>query len=432
MKCKDFCLFSALLIVMLLSISCKQTVTQEIVPTTSAITTATVQSSSENKTNSDALTTISTSSLGFKFPNASNVENRFGVQDAFPGLQFSRLLDLENSGNGSGHIFIVEQKGRINIIETTPSVRSELFLDISSHIDSSSNEMGLLGLAFHPLFKENGLFFVNYTTSNSTVISSFNVDPNNPNIANPASEKIILTFPQPYTNHKGGKLAFGSSDNYLYLGVGDGGSEGDPQGNGQKLNTLLGKILRIDVNKKDAGLNYSMPPDNPFTGNSNGYREEIYAYGLRNPWRFSFDPLTGFLWVGDVGQDRIEEIDLVNKGKNYGWNIMEGTQCYNPSTGCNTNGLELPVYEYSHSLGDAIIGGFVYHGKEFPVLQGAYIYGDYGSGSIWGLWYKEGSSPKNFTLAKTNLHISSFGLDENNQLYITALDGKIYTLMLLQ
>jgi len=414
---------------MLLSISCRQAATQETMTTTSVTTTASMPDSTETKNTSGGLITTSTVSQSFKFPNASDAENRFGVQDAFPGLQFNKPLALENAKDGSGRIFVVEQDGRINIIETAPSIRSELFLDISSRVDSSSNEMGLLGLAFHPLFKENGLFFVNYTTSNSTVISSFNVDPNNPSIADPASEKIILTFTQPYTNHKGGKLAFGPDDNYLYMGVGDGGSGGDPQGNGQNLNTLLGKILRIDVNKKDAGLNYSIPSDNPFTGTGKG---EIYAYGLRNPWRFSFDPLTGFLWAGDVGQNKMEEIDIINKGKNYGWNIMEGSLCYNPPSGCNTDGLELPVYEYDHSLGEAIIGGFVYHGKEFPILEGAYIYGDYGSGSIWGLWYQEGNSPKNFTLTKTNLNISSFGLDENNQLYITALDGKIYTLKLLQ
>ena len=411
---------------MLLSISCKQAAIQG---TTSATTTASVPSSTETKNTSDGLTTTSVTSQGFKFPNAADVENRFGVQDAFLNLKFNRLLALENAKDSSGRIFVVEQKGRINIIETTPSIKSELFLDISSRVDSSSNEMGLLGLAFHPLFKENGLFFVNYTTSNSTVISSFNVSPNNPNTADPASEKIILTFAQPYANHKGGKLAFSPADNYLYIGVGDGGSEGDPQGNGQNLNTLLGKILRIDVSKKDAGLNYSIPANNPFIGTGKG---EIYAYGLRNPWRFSFDPLTGFLWVGDGGQNKMEEIDIVNKGKNYGWNIMEGSLCYNPPSGCNTNGLELLVYEYDHSLGDAIIGGFVYHGKEFPMLEGAFIYGDYGSGSIWGLWYQEGNSPENFLLAKTNLNISSFGIDENNQLYITALDGKIYTLKLLQ
>jgi Glucose/sorbosone dehydrogenases len=432
MKCKYFCLFSALLIIILLSISCKQTATQEIIPATSVTTTASVQSSLENKNTSSEPTTTSTTSQAFKFPNSSDVENRFGVQDAFPGLQFKRSIDLLNAGDGSGRIFVVEQAGKINVIENPSTPKSALFLDITKRVDSSGNEMGLLGLAFDPLFKENGLFYVNYTTSNSTVISSFNIDPNIPSIADPSSEKIILTFPQPYTNHKGGKLAFGPSDNYLYIGVGDGGSEGDPQGNGQKLSTLLGKILRIDVNKKNTGLNYSIPQDNPFTGNSKGYRQEIYAYGLRNPWRFSFDPQASLLWVSDVGQDRMEEIDLVDKGKNYGWNIMEGTLCYNPASGCNTNGLELPIYEYDHSLGDAIIGGYVYHGKELPVLEGAYIYGDYGSGTIWGLWYKEGNSPKNFTLAKTNLHISSFGIDESNRLYIISLDGKIYTLKLLQ
>ena len=210
--------------------------------------------------------------------------------------------------------------------------------------------------------------------------------------------------------------------------MGDGGSGGDPYGNAQNKTSLLGKILRIDVDSPSAGRNYGIPADNPFDGNTLGFREEIYAYGLRNPWRFSFDPANGRLWIGDVGQSQREEIDIADKGKNYGWNIMEGTLCYSPSSGCNETGLELPVWEYSHDQGNAVIGGFVYHGALLADLDNAYIYGDYGSGKIWSLWYNAAGNLTNVLLADTNLAITSFGLDEKDELYMTAFDGKIYTL----
>jgi glucose/arabinose dehydrogenase len=431
MKVKIFFLLAVFLVSIFLLISCKQTTvvqgtSKETVPATSA------QSSEGITTTSGETATIITGSQGFHFPNASDVENRFTIQDAFVGLKFNRPLDFQNAGDGSGRVFIVEQGGQIYVIENKPSIKAEVFLDISSRIDNSGNEMGLLGLAFHPDFRENGLFFVNYTNSTSTVISKFKIDAGNPNRADPSSEEIILTFIQPYPNHNGGQLAFGPADGYLYIGVGDGGSAGDPNGNGQNCNTLLGKILRIDINKKDPGLSYGIPPENPFAKNSQGKREEIYAYGLRNPWRFSFDLQSGRLWAADVGQDKVEEIDLIDNGKNYGWNIMEGSLCYNPISGCNTSGLELPVYEYQHPLGDAITGGYVYNGQKLPVLYGAYIYADYGTGLIWGLWYQEGNKPQNFTLANTKLNISSFGIDESNELYLTAFDGKVYNLNLLK
>jgi glucose/arabinose dehydrogenase len=430
MKVKFLFLLTVFLVSVFLLISCKQKIvvqdtSKETIPATSA------QSSEGNTTNSAETTTTIDSNV-FRFPNASEVEKRFTIQDVFPGLKFKRPLELQKAGDGSGRVFVVEQGGQIYVIENKPLIKAELFLDISNRIDNSGNEMGLLGLAFHPDFKKNGLFFVNYTNSTSTVISKFKTDPSNLNRADPSSEEIILTFAQPYSNHNGGQLAFGPNDGYLYIGVGDGGSGGDPHGNGQNCSTLLGKILRIDINKKDPGLNYSIPPDNPFVNNSQDKREEIYAYGLRNPWRFSFDPQSGRLWAADVGQDRVEEIDLIDKGKNYGWNIMEGSLCYNPSSGCHTSGLELPVYEYRHPLGDAITGGYVYSGQKLPVLHGAYIYSDYGTGLIWGLWYEAGNKPQNFTLANTKLNISSFGIDENNELYMTAFDGKVYNLKLLK
>jgi glucose/arabinose dehydrogenase len=293
----------------------------------------------------------------------------------------------------------------------------------------SGGELGLLGLAFDPRFNETGYFYVYYTADNPlrSVISRFSVSPSNGSLADANSEEIVLQVLQPNSNHKGGQIAFGP-DGYLYIGLGDGGGEGDPLGNGQNLSTLLGKILRIDTESASGGLNYSIPRDNPFAGNTKGYRAEIYAYGLRNPWRFSFDPVTGRLWVGDVGQDRMEEIDIVQNGINYGWNIMEGSLCYFPPSACNQSGLELPVWEYNHSLGYAVTGGFVYRGTAFPDLAGAYVYGDYGSGRIWALRYN-GSGPRlNTEIADTGLNIPSFGLDPHNELLICAFDGNIYKL----
>lgn len=383
----------------------------------------------EEEVSSDGGEEEAISDAGSLFPEADEVENRFTFQDAFQGVTFTRPLDLQNAGDGSGRLFIVEQGGRISVIDTSSfETSAALFLDISDRVDDSGNEMGLLGLVFHPDFKSSGSFFVNYTDGNSTVISRFTIKSDNPDAADPASEEILMTFQQPYQNHNGGQLAFGPDDGYLYIATGDGGSGGDPHGNAQNRETLLGKILRIDVDNKDPGLNYAIPPDNPFTGNTEGYREEIYAYGLRNPWRFSFDPLTNRLWAADVGQNTIEEIDLIEKGGNYGWNIMEGSLCFNPPAGCDSAGLELLVYEYGHQLGQSITGGFIYHGEELPILQGAYIYSDFISGTIWGLWYEEGKEPVNFVLSESGLNISSFGVDEDYELYLTAFDGKIYRL----
>ena len=238
------------------------------------------------------------------------------------------------------------------------------------------------------------------------------------------SELVLLEVNQPFSNHKGGQIAFGA-DGYLYIGLGDGGSAGDPFGNAQNRSTLLGKILRINVDLPSQGRNYSIPPDNPYFGNALGYKEEIYAYGFRNPWRFSFDSPTGRLWVADVGQDQREEIDLVGKGKNYGWNIMEGTLTY--SSGSQV-GLELPVWDYGRTEGIAVIGGYVYRGSTLTGLNSKYIYGDYGSGKVWALQYDGVDVPVNTLLADTDLNISSFGIDERNELYFCALDGKIYFL----
>jgi len=238
-----------------------------------------------------------------------------------------------------------------------------------------------------------------------------------PDSADPASEFRIIEIPQPYANHNGGMLAFGP-DGYLYIGMGDGGSGGDPQNNAQDLTKLLGKMLRIDVNDTTATAHYVIPPDNPYANDPGSLRKEIWASGLRNPWRFSFDSATGLLWAGDVGQNAIEEIDIIEKGKNYGWRIMEGTSCYNPPSGCDQTGLELPVKEYSHAVGEAVIGGYVYHGGRRSGFAGAYIYGDYVSGRIWMLRYEGGVVTEDSLIAQIPHLIKSFGIDVQEELYV--------------
>ncbi|MBN7815882.1 PQQ-dependent sugar dehydrogenase [Algoriphagus pacificus] len=360
----------------------------------------------------------------------SPINGNLAVVEAFPSLSFERPVDFQHANDNSKRLFVVEQRGVISVFENDPkaSAKSE-FLSIESKVDDSGNEEGLLGLAFHPDYKSNGFFYVNYTANNPnrTVISRFKVSASNPNQADQASEMILLEFDQPYSNHNGGQIAFGP-DGYLYIAVGDGGSGGDPQGNGQNRNTLLGTILRIDVDKSEGSKNYSIPSDNPFVGSSEGFQKEIYAYGLRNPWRLSFDSKTGELWVGDVGQNKYEEIDIIKKGGNYGWNTMEGFHCFN-SSNCNTEGLELPVWEYDRSRGDiSITGGYVYRGSAIQQLKGLYIYADYVSGRIWSLDMTNSNSPVNTELFDTDFPISSFGVDENQELYLCGFDDKIYKL----
>ena len=355
--------------------------------------------------------------------------HQYDAKVAFPNVQFSDPVGIYNAGDGSNRLFVVEQAGVIKTFENNESVTAAtVFLNISDRV-ASGGELGLLGLAFPPKFNQSGFFYVYYTANNPlrSVVSRFSVSQANGNQADVNSEKVVLQVQQPFSNHNGGQISFGP-DGYLYIGLGDGGSEGDPLGNGQNHSTLLGKILRIDVNTASGSSNYSIPRDNPFVGNLQGFREEIYAYGLRNPWRFSFDPATGRLWAGDVGQDRIEEIDVIKSGENYGWNIMEGSLCYSPPSGCNQSGLTLPVWEYNHTIGYAVTGGFVYRGETFPELVGSYVYGDYGSGRIWALRYSGAGAPANSELANTGLHITSFGLDQKNELYMCAFDGNIYRL----
>ena len=352
------------------------------------------------------------------------------AQVAFPQLTFDRPVDLQAPPDGSDRLFVVEQPGRILVLENAPTVtQTKVFLDLTSAV-SYGGERGLLGLAFHPHYADSGYFYVNYTRPGPlrTVISRFKVSADNPDSAVAGSERVILTQEQPYGNHNGGQLAFGP-DGYLYIGLGDGGSGGDPLGHGQSLQTLLGTMLRIDVDHPAAGLAYGIPADNPYVGQQDGSREEIFAYGLRNPWRFSFDSMTGQLWLADVGQDTYEEIDLIAPGGNYGWNVMEGAHCFDPMTGCDTSGLTLPVWEYDHSEGFSITGGYVYRGTRLPQLYGKYVYADWGSGTVWSLEF-DGTSPAVSTelFQMGAFSVSSFGVDQEGELYLCSFDGRIYTI----
>jgi glucose/arabinose dehydrogenase len=347
-------------------------------------------------------------------------EAALGLVNAFPQLSFSQPLDLQSPDDGTNRIFVAEKGGRIRVFTNEPTVNEDtVFLDLSANL-STVSEQGLLGLAFHPNYQSNGFFYVYYTpTAGLSQVSRFTVSANAA-IADAASELVLLEIPQPATNHNGGQIAFGP-DGYLYIALGDGGGGGDPFENGQDRSTLLGSILRIDVDSQENGLNYSIPTDNPFIGEPN-VREEIYAYGLRNPWRMSFDTQTGELWTGDVGQNAIEEIDVVVSGGNYGWPIFEGTRCF--SGDCNDTGLIDPIFEYAQDNGDrSITGGFVYRGTTVPSLQGKYIYGDFVSGRIWAL---ELDGTLNELVEASRLNIASFGTDTSQELYVCAFDGSIY------
>lgn len=345
------------------------------------------------------------------------------IVEAFPSLDFNRPVDLQNYGDDN--LFVVEQRGVIQVFHNDPDTESAAaFLDIRSVVDDRDNEEGLLGLAFHPGYLQNGYFYVNYTTSHGTTrISRFEVDVQNPTVAVPSSEFVLMEFTQPFGNHNGGQLAFGP-DGYLYIAVGDGGSGGDPQGNGQNTSTLLGSILRIDIDNPTENLNYGIPTNNPFAGNQSGAREEIFAYGLRNPWRISFDAETGLLWTGDVGQNEFEEIDIIENGGNYGWRIMEASDCFQ-SASCDQSGLIEPYYHYLHDDGNAsITGGVVYRGS-IASLAGRYVYADYVSGRIWAL--ESGSmNPENQLLYDTNHRITTFGTDHLQELYFCSISGKVY------
>jgi glucose/arabinose dehydrogenase len=338
---------------------------------------------------------------------------------------FSAPLDIQQPDDLSGRLFVVEQGGHIKIIQSNGTPAATPFLDVAGRAGfTSGGETGLLGLAFHPNYKNNRRFFVNYTRYNATqlqtVIAEFTASSTNANFADPATENILFTVNQPAANHNGGGLAFGK-DGFLYIGLGDGGGSGDPSGNGQNTTTLLGKMLRIDVDSTHApGLNYAIPPGNPFA--TSGGRAEIWLFGLRNPFRFSFDSVTGDLWIGDVGQNNFEEVDHLTSaqgGANLGWNIMEGTHCFFPATGCSTAGLTLPVFDYDHSQGDdTVIGGHIYRGSKMPSLVGAYIFGDFISGRMWTLTRSGSTFTRTslFTVAAGD--IAAIGQDQLGELYV--------------
>lgn len=352
------------------------------------------------------------------------------VAVAFPNLSFDRMVYLTHAGDGTDRLFLVLQPGMILVFPNNEDVDSaRVFLDIRERVNDAGSEEGLLGLAFDPGYETNGYFYVYYTASPParSVLSRFSVSPSNPNEADPGSELIILEVAQPYSNHNGGSLLFGP-DVYLYLGLGDGGSGGDPHGHGQNISTLLGSILRIDVSRSSPAERYIVPPDNPFVS-LDGALGEIWAYGLRNPWRFAFDLETGLLWAADVGQNHYEEVDIIERGGNYGWNRMEGLHCFPPSVSqCDKTGLELPIIEYTHAEGCSITGGHVYRGSRVTSLYGAYVYGDFCSGKIWALRFDGVQVTEHLELVDSPLQISSFGEDADGELYILSFDGKIYQL----
>lgn len=349
---------------------------------------------------------------------------------AFPHLTFFTPIFITAAPDSSSRIYVVQQDGVIKVFDNdSASTAASTFFDCSHEISSGSGEEGLLGLAFDPHFTVNGYFYVNYTTPHPlrTRIARFTVVPGHPDSADNSSEFVILDINQPYNNHKGGMLAFGP-DGYLYVAVGDGGGSGDPENNAQNPEILLGKILRIDVHDTTTTTHYRIPPDNPFKSNGEEFRQEIWATGLRNPWRFSFDPATGTLWAGDVGQSAREEVDIIEKGKNYGWNRMEGFASYPPGSELkDTTGFTLPIKDYTHEVGNSIIGGYVYSGTARPDLSGAYIYGDYGSGRVWMLRYQKGRVLADSLLTQIPEYISSFGTDRTNELYIVTISSKSRT-----
>jgi glucose/arabinose dehydrogenase len=334
---------------------------------------------------------------------------------------------IAHAGDGRGRLFVVEKPGRIRLLRNGALVGTP-FLDLTDRVGAGGNEQGLLGLAFHPRYAQNGLLYVNYTDrQGDTIIARFALS-DDPDRADPASESVILTLDQPAANHNGGHLAFGP-DGYLYVGTGDGGASGDRYGNGQNGATLLGAMLRLDV---DGGQPYAIPPDNPFRGDP-AVRDEIWAIGLRNPWRYSFDRTTGDLYVADVGQNQYEEVNFQAAsspgGLNYGWPIMEGLHCYPANESCQQAGLFLPVVEYDHSLGCSVTGGYVYRGAAYPLLQGIYLYGDYCSGRIWGLARDAGGGWRTALLTTADVRLTSFGQDEAGELYLVdGASGVLYRL----
>lgn len=345
---------------------------------------------------------------------------QIGLQKVVDGLE--RPLYVTHAGDGSGRLYILEQPGWVRVLEDGRLLETP-FLDLTDRVLSRGNEQGLLGLAFSPDFRESGIFYIHYTgrPDGRTVLSRFRLRDGDPRRGDAASEEVLLTVEQPYANHNGGALLFGP-DGYLYLALGDGGSAGDPENRAQNLDSLLGKILRLDVSQPGP---YRIPPDNPFVGGQG--REEIWAYGLRNPWRISFDRATGDLYIADVGQNAIEEVNFQPAGspggENYGWRVWEGSRRYAQG---EAPGAVFPVAEYTHAEGGcSITGGYVYRGQAIPALVGIYLYGDYCTGYIWGLKQQDGQWQTG-RLLDTSLNITSFGEDEAGEVYVVDRRGAIY------
>ena len=351
---------------------------------------------------------------------------------AFPQLKIRRPTVITHAGDGTNRLFVVTQQGQISVFPNDQEVQqASIFLDIEKKVvyKDRENEEGMLGLAFHPKYKENGQFFVYYTTADAphtSVLSRFHVSKSDPNQADPASEEELMRIPQPFWNHNGGSIQFGP-DGYLYIGLGDGGAANDPFKNGQKLSTVLGKILRIDIDRKSDGKAYAIPKDNPFVGQKDA-APEIFAYGFRNPWGLHFDPKTGQLWVADVGQDLWEEIDLVVKGGNYGWNLREGMHKFGPQGSEPRPDLIDPIWEYHHSVGKSITGGAVYRGSRLPELTGHYLYCDYVSGKVWALKYDEKTKKvtANHTIESETMPFINVGQDSQGEVYFTDSFGQIW------
>ncbi|REJ91287.1 MAG: hypothetical protein DWQ34_15140 [Planctomycetota bacterium] len=365
----------------------------------------------------------------------------YQLENAFPQLNFGnqRPLQLLYAPDGTSRVFVLCQNGKVHAFENREDEHAtDVFLDLSTVVSRSGNEEGLLGLAFHPEYAENGEFFVCYSTEGpKTVVSRFRVSADDPARGDADSEEVLLTIDQPFRTQNGGSLEFGP-DGYLYIGLGDGGSANDPQGHGQDLTTLLGSVLRIDVDSVDGDLPYAIPSDNPFVGRGDEARGEIWAYGFRNVWRLAFDRETGQLWGGDVGQDRYEEVNLIVKGGNYGWNQREGRHPleeadnwgFFPTAPTENDGTHPPVTEYFHSEGRAVVGGRVYRGSRLPELHGAYLYADFVTGNVWALRYDsdERQVTSDTQICSSKAQIAGFGEDRDGEVYLCAFDGNIYRL----